>query len=210
MSEPPATDVSHDEAVRGFRRQRILEAARAAFSEKGLEDTSLRSIAGAAGCTTGAIYSQFSGKEELYARVLASSLTSLLAVVETGADRAEDPAGRLRGAVDAFFDYYRERPSELALGLYLFGGVRPRGLGRELDAELNGRLRDVLDVFSRAMADVAPAADVELETASLFTHLMGLLIVDQTRRVRVTNRDSEDLLAHCRESLLARLEAGRH
>lgn len=207
MSKTPVAGTSHEDAVRDFRRQRILEAARLVFSERGLEDASVRSIAEAAGCTTGAIYSQFNGKEELYARVLASSLTSLLAEVQAAADRGDTDAERLRGAVDAFFDYYRSRPSELALGLYLFRGLRPVGLGRELDVELNGRVTDVLDVFSRAMTRVAPTADVELETGSLFTHLLGLLIVDQTRRVRVTNRDSEALLRHCRETLIDRLEA---
>lgn len=199
---------SHAEAVRDFRRARVLDAARAVFSEKGLQGGSVRAIASAAGCTTGAIYSQFSGKEELYAGVLSASLTSLFADIEVAGRQASTDVERLRRAIEAFFAYYRERPSEVALGLYLFQGVQPVGLGRELDARLNAQLRDVLGVFTAAMAGLDPAADAELETASLFIYLMGLLIVHQTRRVRVTHRDTDELLEHYVTALLGRLGAG--
>lgn len=199
---------AHAEAVRDFRRARVLDAARAVFSEKGLQGGSVRAIASAAGCTTGAIYSQFSGKEELYAGVLSASLTNLLAHVEAAVRQASTDVERLRRAIEAFFAYYRERPSEVALGLYLFQGVRPVGLGRELDARLNAQLRDVLDVFTAAMEGLDPASDAELETASLFVYLMGLLIIHQTRRVRVTQRETDDLLEHYVEALLGRLDPG--
>ncbi len=198
---------SHAEAVRDFRRSRVLAAAREVFSDKGLQGGSVRAIAGAAGCTTGAIYSQFSGKEELYAEVLSESLNGLLRAVSAAA--ADDGPEGLRGAVEAFFSYYRERPSEIALGLYLFQGVRPVGLGRELDARLNAQLREVLDIFTAGMMRLGPTTDAELETASLFSFLMGLLIIDQTRRVRVTHRDTEELLDHYVTALLGRLAPAR-
>lgn len=183
----------------------MLEAARSVFSERGLQGGSVRAIASAAGCTTGAIYSQFSGKEELYAEVLSESLTGLLAAVQPAAVAPSGELERVRAAIDAFFGYYRDRPSEVALGLYLFQGVRPVGLGRELDERLNGQLRAVLEVFSRTMGELCPATVAELETASLFIHLMGLLIVHHTGRVRVTRHDTDELLEHYVTGLLARL-----
>jgi TetR/AcrR family transcriptional regulator len=207
VSEEPvigAAPESHVDAVRDFRRARVLAAAREVFSDKGLQGGSVRAIASAAGCTTGAIYSQFSGKEELYAEVLSEALAGLQHAVSAAAEEEEGPLG-LRRAIEAFFTHYRERPSEIGLGLYLFQGVRPMGLGRELDARLNAQLRRVLDVFTAEMEKLGPATDPELETASLFSFLMGLLIIDQTRRVRVTHRDTEELLEHYVEALLARV-----
>lgn len=203
-----ASDSSHAEAVREFRRARVLAAARAVFSEKGLQAGSVRAIASAAGCTTGAIYSQFGGgKKELYAEVLSASLTSLHADVAAAVAAASTDVERLRRAAEEFFAYYRERPNELALGLYLFQGAQAVALGRELDARLNGQLRDVLQILTAAVTGVGPASDAELETAALFTYLMGLLIVEQTRRVRVTQRDTEELLGHYIDALLGRLAA---
>lgn len=65
----------------------------------------------------------------------------------------------------------------------------------------------MLDVFTAAMEPLEPATDPELETASLFSFLMGLLIIDQTRRVRVTHRGTEELLDHYVAALLGRLAA---
>lgn len=208
VDEVGEAGASHADAVRDFRRVRVLEAARTVFSEEGLDGASVRAIASAAGCTTGAIYSQFRGKEDLYAGVLSTSLAGLHAAVAPAAGAVDDPADRLGAAIDAYVGYYRERPSEVALGLYLFRGIRPVGLGTELDAALNAQLRRVLDVFQDAVSALSPQADAELETASLFTHLMGLLIVDQTRRIRVTQRATDELLDHLRGSLVVRLTGG--
>lgn len=210
MSDAVDRTGSHAEAVRDFRRARVLAAAREVFSDKGLEGASVRAIAAAAGCTTGAIYSQFTGKEELYAEILSESLTTLLGAMAEAGEESSTDIDRLRSAIGAFFEYYRLRPVELALGLYLFRGVRAVGLGRALDARLNAQLRDVIDVWADAIHRVNPAASAELEAASLFTYLVGLLIVEQTRRVRVTLREAEELLDHFVQALIARLapEAG--
>lgn len=52
-------------------RQRILEAARQEFYEKGFVDASLRSIARTAECTVGNIYRYFASKDTLFCQVLA-------------------------------------------------------------------------------------------------------------------------------------------
>ena len=67
----------------GARRAILLDAARAAFFELGLEKTSIREIAKRAGYTPGAIYSYFASKEEVYAALLGESLnrTQMVGVV---------------------------------------------------------------------------------------------------------------------------------
>jgi AcrR family transcriptional regulator len=47
-------------------RERILETALELFVERGFRNASLQEIAASAGYTTGAIYSNFSGKEDLF------------------------------------------------------------------------------------------------------------------------------------------------
>jgi AcrR family transcriptional regulator len=54
---------------RRITRGRVLDAAERLFIEKGYRGTSVAEIAAAAGYTTGAIYSSFSGKDELFIAV---------------------------------------------------------------------------------------------------------------------------------------------
>src|SRR5207244_347788 len=68
MQSPIAEN--YQSALDSFRRRLIVDAARLVFERVGLEGASIRTIAQAAGCTTGAIYPHFQGKEEIYAAVL--------------------------------------------------------------------------------------------------------------------------------------------
>jgi len=70
-----------NQALADVRRQLVLDAARAAFLELGMEKASIREIAHRAGYTPGAIYSYFSSKEEVYGALLAESLDRLNASV---------------------------------------------------------------------------------------------------------------------------------
>lgn len=140
-----------NERLSALRRQMILDAAQRVFERDGLEKTTIRAIAKEAGCTTGAIYPWFAGKEILYGALLDESLQRLHAHLQAAtADCA--PAAAARQAILAFFGYYAERRTDFSLGLYLFQGLGPRGLGRDMDEQLNGRLRQCVDVLGQALA----------------------------------------------------------
>jgi len=74
-----------ESALSEARRNLILDAARAAFLELGLDGASLREIAKRAGYTPGAIYTYFSNLEELYGALLEESLQRLKAEVDAAA-----------------------------------------------------------------------------------------------------------------------------
>jgi AcrR family transcriptional regulator len=60
---------AHVKRRRGVTRERILEAAERLFLERGFSATSVHEIAADAGYTTGAVYSSFSGKADLFLAV---------------------------------------------------------------------------------------------------------------------------------------------
>src|SRR5688572_7880447 len=137
-------------AARELKRGLILKAARAVFEAEGLEGASLRAIAAKAGYTPAALYFHFDSKEAIYAEVLRGSIAALGDAVEAAAV-ADDPAERLRLAAMAFFRFYALNPRDLDLGFYLFrGGMKPAGLGRERDRELNAALADALSPIAEA------------------------------------------------------------
>jgi AcrR family transcriptional regulator len=192
-------------AVSDYRREIILAAARRVFADQGLEGASLRAIAKAAGYTHGALYFYYASKEAIYADLLAGSLDRLQAAV--GAAVAEDsaPGERLLSAALAFFDYYRANPGDLELGFYLYRGMKPLGLTRELNAELNGRLRAVLGEMERALGDLGLPPDAAArETAALFGHAVGLLLLVHTGRMRLFQCDGRELMVDYVELLAAR------
>ena len=205
-------------ALAGARRDHILAAARAAFFELGLEGASLREIARRAGYTAGAIYSYFRSKEDIYAALLGESLQRLNARVRqtqlppAAAAQAGRPSAtdELRASALAFFDFYRENPRDLDLGFYLFHGMQPRGLTPQWNERLNGMLRDALQPQLQALAGLGfDPEQATTELTALFAHIVGLLLLSHTGRIRMFRRGSEDLFVRYVEDLIARAPAAR-
>lgn len=191
------------------KRQHILDAAREAFAEDGLEKASLRAIATKAGYTPAALYFHFPSKEAIYAELLRSSLLSLgesVAAAVTGADTAE---ARFRAAGMGFFGYYAANPSELDLGFYLFrGGMKPAGLDRETDRELNAALEGALRPLAAAARDMGAGEEAAgLSMVNIFAHATGLLLLLHTGRIRMFGASAEALMAQYVEQQVAELRA---
>jgi AcrR family transcriptional regulator len=182
-------------AVNDYRREIILGAARRIFAAQGLEGASLRAIAQEAGYTHGALYFYYASKEEIYGDLLAGSLNRLLGAVRAAVAASAAADERLRNATLGLFDYYRDRPDELDLGFYLFRGMKPLGLTRELNADLNDKLRTVLDEWEGALRDLGfPPQAAERETVALFGHAVGLLLLVHTGRMRMFGFDARALM----------------
>jgi len=202
-------------AVADLRRSMVLTAARSAFFELGLEGASLREIAKRAGYTPGAIYSYFASKEEVYGALLRESLERLngfvnAAVAEVSAGsgaaaRARAARQIVRGKAAAFFDFYRENPRDLDLGFYLFHGMQPRGLTPALNEALNARLRDALAPTRDGLVALGlTSADAQAEVTALFAHIVGLLLLSHTGRIRMFRQASAALFARYVDTLIAR------
>jgi len=186
---------ARQQAMTNQRRSHILDAARAAFFELGLDKTTVREIAQRAGYTPGAIYSYFANKEEVYGALLGESLERLNAQVAAAAGGCgRKGAALVRATAQAFFDFYRENPRDLDLGFYVFQGLQPRGLTPRLNEALNRRLRDALLPTQDALAGMGMATGLALqEVTGLFAHCVGLLVLSHTGRIRMFNQASREL-----------------
>jgi len=106
------TEATHDpiqELVAAARRAQILDAATAVFIEKGLQRTTMRDVARAAGVSTGTIYNYFLNKEALVLGVLDR--------VNQGQRRAADFADALAADPATFIRAYTaQRLSHLSAG----------------------------------------------------------------------------------------------
>src|ERR1700739_2918280 len=182
--------------VSDAKRAHILAAARDVFEERGLDGANIREIAKRAGYTPGAIYSYFDAKEEIYGALLAESLERLNTVVAERIKGLPSVPKRAERAAMAFYEFYASNPRDLDLGFYLFGGMRPHGLTPELNATLNGRLRDSLAHFEDALRELGASEEAaRTEVTAFFAHCVGLLLLENTRRIRMFQEDSATLCA---------------
>jgi AcrR family transcriptional regulator len=181
-------------ALATHKKSFILEAAQRVFAEHGLEGATMRAIALEAGYTAGAIYFHYASKEEIYADLLDQSLDRVIDATSRAGGR--DAKARLRNAALAFFDFYADNPRDLDLGFYLVHGMRPAGLTPKLNRALNDKLLASLAPVTRALVELKlNDGTARHETASLFGHAVGLLLLRHTRRIRLFDADPRALFA---------------
>lgn len=95
-------------AQKADKRRRIIDAAQAMFQLLGYEGTNLRDIAKSAGCSTGAVFSNFADKEQLFEEAtgrkapMARVKDALIGV----AKRGEVPPWGASGAATLLQDLY--------------------------------------------------------------------------------------------------------
>ncbi|WP_341705841.1 helix-turn-helix domain-containing protein [Ferrovibrio sp.] len=214
---PAAADAARQKrrgALKAFRREAILLAARAAFARDGLDGATLRAIAAEAGVAVGTVYLHFPTKEAIYAEMLAASLADLQKHLREAVAKAA-PDDHLMAAALGFYGFYRDRPDDLYLGLYLAQGLKPAGLSPELDRLLNGRLIQCYTILGDGMRRIAaPAAEasaaetLRAETVSLAAAITGALVLEATGRLKVLGDDGAAVVRRAVEALILRLRRG--
>jgi len=104
--ESPNQATARREREREQRRAEILSAAERIFAAKGFHESSVESIAEAAGFASGTIYLYFQDKEALYMAVFIAKLTQLIDYVETRSRSVSQPVEALRCAIGAQLEFH--------------------------------------------------------------------------------------------------------
>ena len=133
-----AANTSRSEATRA----RLIEAAIAAFAEKGFHGTTTRDIAAGAGMSPAALYVHHRSKEELLYLISRAGHERTLALVRNAIAAGGTPAERLRRVVYDFAVHHAERHTESRIVNYELASISPehlleiRKIRRKIDAEL--------------------------------------------------------------------------
>lgn len=105
QSESPADAeaprLNRRQAAKVRTRQKVLEAARQLFAERGYEPATIRDIAKGAGMSTGAVFANFQDKAELFEAVLAADLARLAETMAAAAAAEGSVRARLIAALGA-------------------------------------------------------------------------------------------------------------
>lgn len=98
-SETPR--LNRRQAAKVRTRQKVLDAARALFAERGYEPATIRDIAKGAGMSTGAVFANFQDKAELFEAVLSEDMVQLAETMKAAAAAEASMRGRLLAALSA-------------------------------------------------------------------------------------------------------------
>jgi AcrR family transcriptional regulator len=112
------------------REQDIVDATRALFDERGVQDIPIDDIARAVGLSRALIYRHFSSKEELFILTITRYLAELSERLDEAAAGAEDPVERLEAVTGTFADFALEYPAFLDCAISLLR--RPHEVLREM------------------------------------------------------------------------------
>ncbi|MFC5344936.1 TetR/AcrR family transcriptional regulator [Brevundimonas staleyi] len=164
----PSTDtqprLNRRQAAKVRTRQKVLDAARGLFAERGYEPATIRDIAKGAGMSTGAVFANFQDKAELFEAVLTEDMAGLAEVMLNGAG---DGSTRDR-LVNALTAGYHGSIDQLPL----FQAIVARSWFQPVAAETRQRaatqgLTDVISDILRAgigKGEIKQDADVSLLT----------------------------------------------
>jgi AcrR family transcriptional regulator len=91
-------------------REKILDAARAMFGDRGFDATSIAEIGAGAGISKSVLYHYFGSKAGLYQQLVEHDAKALVAAVAAAVPPPDTDAPRLRPGVDAFLKFLSEHP----------------------------------------------------------------------------------------------------
>lgn len=156
------------QAAKVRTRQKVLDAARGLFAERGYEPATIRDIAKGAGMSTGAVFANFQDKAELFEAVLTEDMTRLADTVKAGAGEGSVQA-RLAAALAAGYHGSLDQ-------LPLFQAIVARSWFQPLAAETRARAvtKQLLAVITEilrsgvAAGELSQDADVPLLTELLW------------------------------------------
>jgi AcrR family transcriptional regulator len=128
-------------------RSRLIEAAIAAFAEKGFHGTTTRDIAAAAGMSPAALYVHHRSKEELLYLISYAGHERTLTLVRTGIAAGGSPAEQLRRVVHDFAVDHAERHTEARIVNYELAALTPEHLTeiRAIRQETDREVRELVE-----------------------------------------------------------------
>jgi AcrR family transcriptional regulator len=100
--------LSRRERERLHCREEILAAASELFAQLGYEKTAVKQIAGRVGVSVGALYSHFSGKEEILRELLENSMRELRRRSDAACSADDPPLEQLRSRLVSATEHFKE------------------------------------------------------------------------------------------------------
>jgi AcrR family transcriptional regulator len=156
----PAAGRMTREQSRANTRERLLEAARSVFARNGFHGASVEEVASEAGFSTGALYSNFEGKEDLFLALMDREIEDHAREISRAVAEQASMSGRATGGARRWMTMIEREPEALLLFMEFWAyGVRDARVRPKVAA----RFAEMRRVLTGLIADGVRDFDLELE-----------------------------------------------
>jgi AcrR family transcriptional regulator len=148
------------EQSKAITRERLLGAARTVFARGGFHGASVEEIASEAGYSTGALYSNFDGKEDLFLALMDREIEGHAREIEQAVGARASIAERATGGARQWMTMIEREPELLLLFMEFWAyGVRDARMRPKVAA----RFAQVREMLTKLIADGTREFELELE-----------------------------------------------
>jgi AcrR family transcriptional regulator len=168
-------------------RAELLDAAARVFARRGYHGATLDEIAAEAGFTSGAVYSNFKGKEELFLALTDQEIEQRLEDFRAVGEAADTPGGTQEAASERFAKFVREDP-DWPLLYFEFWAYAARNPG--LRKEFSKRRRSIQKTLAEMIERQCAEAGVRLPIAPEHVAVALGALIDGLAFERVIDPDS--------------------
>jgi AcrR family transcriptional regulator len=148
------------EQSRANTRERLLGAARRVFARSGFHGASVEEVASEAGFSTGALYSNFTGKEDLFLALMEREINEHAREIAQAVSARESMAERATGGARQWMIMIEREPEVLLLFMEFWAyGVRDARVRPKVAA----RFAQVRELLTKLIADGVREFDLELD-----------------------------------------------
>src|ERR1017187_588250 len=159
----PATARMTREQSKANTRERLLAVARSAFASSGFHGASVEEIASRAGFSTGALYSNFTGKEDLFLVLMEREIDEYAREISDAVRTRASMAELATGGARQWMTMIEREPEVLLLFMEFWAyGVRDA----EVRPKVAARFAQVRKLLTKLIVDGMREFDLELDIAA--------------------------------------------
>jgi AcrR family transcriptional regulator len=194
------------EQSRANTRERLLTAARSVFASSGFHGASVDEIASEAGFSTGALYSNFEGKEDLFLVLMEREIEEHAQEIRRAVAAQASIADRATGGARQWMTMIEREPEALLLFMEFWAyGVRDTAMRPKVAA----RFAQMRQVLTTLIADGVRDFDLELAIPAEQLAIAIDALADGIARQKLADPDAvpDDLMGRVIALLLAAVSA---
>jgi len=150
------SELSRKDREKAEHRRLILEAAEKVFAQKGFHAATVHEIAELAEFSVGYLYNQFKGKTDLFLKLVDMRAAQYMADVEERLSREEDIVGKVRTAIAAKLEFFRQRRQFFLIFTHLVAverGEGPVAMSQKCRERYRSYMGHLADIFAEGIAE---------------------------------------------------------
>jgi len=169
------------------RRDLILGTAQALFDQSGLENVTLLDIANKIEFSKGTIYSHFSSKEEIYARILLRQLNALLTELKKVSRTSRGTISGIKRSLTTYTRFYKHHRQYFKL-LFFFDLVSnhyriPKNLLKEIKSKKLACLVQLQNIIRIDTGESTPYREISFVLWGMINGIIHLIESSQLKSV---------------------------